>query len=104
MIRRGVVVHLVALGLVLALASLPLVAARARASRGREADAVRSTVGRLPSGDFALAGSGRHLRHISLAEPGAAFADVVAGPDGDPAGGALAPPRSVWAEAVGGPR
>ena len=98
MIVRGVVVHLVALALLLALALLPLIAGRARAARTANDSSVRSTVTRLPSGDFSLSGSGRHLRHVSLAEPGAAFADVVAGPDGDPAGGALAPPREVWAE------
>ena len=98
MIRRGVAVHALALGLLLALAALPLLARHARAARASDGTAVSHTVSRLPSGDFALSGSGRHLRHVSLAEPGAAFADVVAGPDGDPAGGALAPPRAVWAE------
>ena len=98
MIVRGVVAHVLALALLLALATLPLVARRARIARTANDSFVRSTVTRLPSGDFSLSGSGRHLRHVSLAEPGAAFADVVAGPDGDPAGGALAPPRAVWTE------
>lgn len=98
MIRRGIAVHVVALVLLAGLAGLPVMSARARVGRQAHAAAVNATVARLPSGDFSLAGSGRHLRHVSLTEPGAAFADVTAGPDGDPAGGALAPPAAVWAE------
>ena len=98
MSRRGVAVHVAVLALLLALGSLPLFTGRARVTRAHDQVGITSTLTRLPSGDFALSGSGRHLRHVSLAEPGAAFADVVAGPDGDPAGGALAPPRAVWTE------
>lgn len=98
MTARGAFVHVVASALLVCLATVALWASRARATRHADDPLVLSTVSRLPSGDFSLSGSGRHLRHVSLAEPGAAFADVIAGPDGDPAGGALAPPAAVWAE------
>jgi hypothetical protein len=97
--RLGAWVHLAAGLLALALVGLVLHASLARRARASSAEAIHAAVAALPSPDFALSGSGRHLRHVSLAEPGAAFADEIASPDGDPAGGAMAPPRAVWVEA-----
>ncbi len=76
---------------------------RARAAR-RDDAAVRAVVARLPAGDLALAGGARHLRFPSLEEPGAAFADGPASVDVDPAGGAVAPPREVYAAIAARPR
>jgi hypothetical protein len=98
--RLGLLVHVFCAALVVALLAIPLHARQQRVARAALDAPVSATVARLPSGDFALSGSGRHLRHVSLAEPAAAFADVVAGPDGDPAGGALAPPRDTFPEAT----
>jgi hypothetical protein len=89
----------------LLLAALPVVIvvigldAHARRAR-READrpAIAAVARRLPSGDLALSGGARWLRTPSLEEPGAAFADGIAVPDPDPAGGSMAPPIAVWSE------
>ena len=51
----------------------------------------------LPGPDLAIAGGARHLRSLTQAEPGAAFADGPAAIDDDPAGGVIAPPRDAWA-------
>jgi hypothetical protein len=98
--RLGVWVHFAGLLLATALVALVVHAHLARARRTAEAPGILTVVAALPSPDFALSGSGRHLRHVSLSEPGAAFADEVAIPDGDPAGGAMAPPRAIWVESV----
>lgn len=95
--RLGVFAHVAGAALLLSLVAIVLHARAARSARDAASSVVFATVAALPSPDFALSGSGRHLRHVSLAEPGAAFADEIACPDGDPAGGALAPPREVWA-------
>ena len=63
-----------------------------RAKRASDAPAIAAAAARLPSGDLALSGGARWLRSPSLEEPNAAFADGVAIPDPDPAGGAMAPP------------
>ena len=75
-------------------------AAVRRRLRGRDGDALRAVGRLLPSSDLALSGGARWLRAPSMEEPGAAFADAPALPDPDPAGGIMAPPRSVWAEEV----
>lgn len=98
MTRLGLAIHGGALLILAALGGVALHARQARTERRGQAEILLGTVRRLPSADFALSGSGRHLRHVSLTEPSAAFVDVVAGPDGDPAGGALAPPREVWSQ------
>jgi hypothetical protein len=49
-----------------------------------------------------VASGARHLRFLSLEEPGAAFADGPAALDTDPAGGCIAPPRGVWVEEAAG--
>ena len=73
-------------------------AARRRATRAREQEAIDVVARRLPSSDLALSGGARWLRMPSLEEPGAAFADGPALPDPDPAGGIMAPPRAAWVE------
>lgn len=67
-----------------------------RAGRAAEQPAIDLLARRLPSSDLALSGGARWLRAPSLEEPGAAFADGPASPDPDPAGGAMAPPISIW--------
>lgn len=66
--------------------------------RGREQPAIDAIMRLLPAPDLSFAGSARHLRFPSLEEPGAAFADVPAGPDLDPAGAAVAPPTAVYTD------
>jgi hypothetical protein len=92
-------------GLVLAI--LPAVigllaadAAHRRGARAREQTAAMAIARRLGTTDLALSGGARWLRAPSIEEPGAAFADAPAMPDPDPAGGAMAPPRALWAEEV----
>jgi hypothetical protein len=67
-----------------------------RANREHDRPAIAAVAPRLPSGDLALSGGARWLRSPSLEEPGAAFADGIAVPDPDPAGGAMAPPIEAW--------
>jgi len=89
----------------LLLASLPIVIAiigldarMRRADREKDKPAIAAVAKRLPSGDLALSGGARWLRTPSLEEPGAAFADGIAVPDPDPAGGAMAPPTEAWSK------
>jgi hypothetical protein len=77
-----------------ALALIAVHASLSRARRAAEQPAIDLVVRRLPSGDLALSGGARWLRHPSTEEPWAAFADGPATPDPDPAGGMMAPP--VW--------
>ncbi|MCU0654665.1 MAG: hypothetical protein MUF64_05050 [Polyangiaceae bacterium] len=74
------------------------VSAARRATLGARRAAVAPVTRLLPWPDLAVASGARHLRFLSLEEPGAAFADGPASLDTDPAGGAVAPPRAVWAE------
>ncbi len=79
---------------------LGAIALHARAARARRAEAgptIAAVARLMPGADLALAGAARHLRFPSLEEPGAAFADGLAMPDTDPAGGAIAPPSEVYA-------
>jgi hypothetical protein len=78
--------------------AITLDAAARRRARDRDQLAIDAVARRLPSSDLALAGGARWLRFPSLEEPGAAFQDGPALPDPDPAGGAMAPPREVWAQ------
>jgi hypothetical protein len=91
---------LVAFGALAALLVAVVVDGNARrGARGKELGAVRAVAPLLPSNDLALAGGARWVRVPSMEEPGAAFSDGPALPDPDPAGGVMAPPRRVWAEA-----
>ena len=85
------------------LAALPVVIAviaidahARRVKRDADKGAIAAVAQRLPSGDLALSGGARWLRTPSLEEPGAAFADGIAVPDPDPAGGAMAPPIEAF--------
>ncbi len=80
------------LALPIAIAIIGLDARARRIARARDAKAIGAMATRLPSGDLALSGGARWLRSPSLEEPNAAFADGIALPDPDPAGGAMAPP------------
>ena len=96
-LRAPLALGLLAAGLLTA-PTLALVAGQQRAA-GHARQQADAPIGRvLPWPDLALATGARHLRFLSLEEPGAAFADGPASLDADPAGGAVAPPREVWAE------
>lgn len=70
-----------------------------RDERARDLEARRALTSVLGTPDLALSSSSRWLRHPSLAEPTAPFADAPAALDVDP-GGAFVAPR--WApEGVG---
>lgn len=84
---------LVTLGLVLVLAAWD--ASRRRSERDRAAPHVARVAAAMPSPDLALGGSSRHVRFLSLAEPGAFSADDVGGRDGEPTTLVVAPPRGV---------
>jgi hypothetical protein len=88
----GVAFAALALGAVLA------DAARRRSARERESgrhDAIVTLVG---TSELALSSSARWLRHPSQAEPGAAFSDLPASLDVDPAGAWIGPPRLILRE------
>lgn len=72
-------------------------AARQRSEQQERAPHVQSVVRLLGVADLALSSSSRWLRHPSITEPGAAFADGPAILDNDPAGAAIGPPRDVLA-------
>ncbi len=87
------------LGLVL-IAIMLLDADRRRHARdARRNDAVVELVG---TADLALSSSARWLRHPSQAEAGAAFADLPASLDADPAGAWIGPPIEIVAGAEAG--
>lgn len=75
--------------------------AAARRDRSRQSDPeVLATVRLLGTADLALSSASRWLRHPSLSEPGAAFADGVAVLDADPAGALISPPEGVFTNAI----
>ncbi|HJL17230.1 MAG TPA: hypothetical protein RMH99_16300 [Sandaracinaceae bacterium LLY-WYZ-13_1] len=84
---------LVGAGAPFALVAFVLIdAARLTAARaGRSASVARVT----ETPDLALSSSARWLRHPSQSEAGAAFSDLPASLDVDPAGALLGPPREV---------
>lgn len=87
-------------GLLLMVASLWLMgwdAAHRRSRREAHTASIRAVVRLLGTADLALSSSSRWLRHPSITEPGAAFADGPAILDNDPAGAALGLPREVLA-------
>lgn len=89
---------LLALGFALLALLCVLFHARMRvALRNAEQPALLRVLRVLPASNLALAGNARHLRFPSLEEPAAAFADAPASFDLNPSGGAMAPPREVYA-------
>jgi hypothetical protein len=75
-------------------------AAERRAERAaRQADR-EAVVRLLGTADLFLSLSSRWIRHLSLGEPGAAFQDLPAGLDFDPAGGVIGPAPDLWAGAA----
>ncbi len=95
--------HLAWASLLLAGAVAMLIDAQVRraAQQARQPE-VQSVVRLLGVADLALSSSSRWLRHPSITEPGAPFADGPAILDNDPAGAAISPPRA--APAMGQPR
>lgn len=78
---------------------ITLDAAWQRARHHRSEMEIQSVVRLLGTADMALSSASRWLRHPSLSEPGAAFADAPAILDADPAGAMIAPPRALLAGA-----
>lgn len=76
--------------------ALALVAGHQRAASQARRAPLAPVALLLPWPDLAVASGARHLRFLSLEEPGAAFADGPATLDTDPADGAIAPPRALW--------
>jgi hypothetical protein len=76
---------------------IALDAARQRVRHRQTEPEIRAVVRLLGTADMALSSASRWLRHPSLSEPGAAFADAPAILDADPAGAFIAPPRTVLA-------
>jgi hypothetical protein len=72
-------------------------AAARRVAQREQAPQVRAIVRLLGVADLALSSSSRWLRHPSVTEPGAPFADGPAILDNDPAGAAISPPGDVLA-------
>lgn len=75
-------------------------AARQRAERRQTLPEIHAVARLLGTADMALSSASRWLRHPTLSEPGAAFADAPAILDVDPAGAWIAPPRGVLSGAV----
>lgn len=92
---------LATLALVVAFSAMLVDAERRRASRDdARQDAAVALAG---TSDLALSSSARWLRHPSVSEPGAAFSDLPASLDVDPAGAWIGPPRAILS-AVGAGR
>jgi hypothetical protein len=85
--------------LVLALATAWMLAdaARRRVSSDHRVAQSQAVTRLLGTADMALSSSSRWLRHPSLSEPGAPFADGPAILDIDPAGAMIGPPHDVLA-------
>jgi hypothetical protein len=97
MIARGAGVLAVLSALLLALVAASSHASRLAARRSGDQAAMVIVLRALPGPDLVLAGGARHLRSLTMAEPGAAFADAPSALDDDPAGGAISAPRDAWA-------
>jgi len=97
MTRRLRAAALTGLALFVALGAVLVDAARRRAARdGARHEAIVALVG---TSDLALSSSVRWLRHPSLSEPAAAFSDLPASLDVDPAGAWIGPPKAIYREA-----
>jgi len=77
-------------------------AAARRAAQQKRGPQVQAVARLLGVADLALSSSSRWLRHPSVTEPGAAFADGPAIPDNDPAGALISPPLDVLAAGMEG--
>jgi hypothetical protein len=88
--------HIAWTGLLLAGVMWMLVDARfRRAAQETRHPEVQSVVRLLGVADLALSSSSRWLRHPSITEPGAPFADGPAILDNDPAGAVIGPPYAL---------
>lgn len=81
--------------LVTAVAWMLVDAAHLRTTSLERTEQSRVMVRLLGTADMALSSSSRWLRHPSLSEPGAPFADAPAILDVDPAGAMIGPPLGV---------
>ncbi len=72
-------------------------AAERRAVRATRQGEREATVRLLGTADLFLSSSSRWIRHPSLSEPGAAFQELPAGLDVDPAGGVIGPAPELLA-------
>ena len=70
-------------------------ASKRRAEQRQRQTQVEGIVRLLGTADLALSSASRWLRHPSLTESGAPFADGPAILDADPAGAVIGPPRDV---------
>lgn len=101
--RHFLAVALLAAVLVAGAVAITVDAARQRRRQDRSLPEIRAAVRVLGTADMALSSASRWLRHPSLSEPGAAFADAPAILDADPAGALIAPPPALWSEINAGP-
>ena len=72
-------------------------AAERRAARLQHQDERDAAVRILGTADLFLSSSSRWIRHPSISEPGAAFQEMCAGLDVDPAGGLIGPAPELLA-------
>ena len=72
-------------------------AARRRDAREARQDGREAIVRLLGTADLFLSSSSRWIRHPALSEPGAAFQELPAGLDVDPAGGVIGPAPELLA-------
>ena len=72
-------------------------AAERRVDRAARQGEREATVRLLGTADLFLSSSSRWIRHPSLSEPGAAFHELPAGLDVDPAGGVIGPAPELLA-------
>lgn len=101
--RYSLGVMVLAAVLVVGAVAITVDAARQRRRQGRVLPEMRAAVRLLGTADMALSSASRWLRHPSLSEPGAAFADAPAILDADPAGALIAPPPVLWSGINAGP-
>jgi hypothetical protein len=80
---------------IVALAAVTIDAAHRRSMRDALSTRMNAIVALTGTSDLALSSSARWLRHPSQAEPGAAFSDLPASLDVEPAGAWIGPPRRI---------
>jgi hypothetical protein len=79
----------------LALFAVAIDAGRRREARDAISPRMNAIVALTGTSDLALNSTARWLRHPSQAEPGAAFSDLPASLDVEPAGAWIGPPRAI---------